>query len=159
MAYGETTIRARIKAVLEGVTNIGKVYDYERWTDDWDSLIETFKTTINGREQIRGWVITLQRMTPEIIGFQGGGVSGTLLATYTYLVRGFLGVDDANETEKTMTALALAAAWALENDATLRSEVLEKEEPVVSELLQDYRMFGGVLCHYVEMKVQPQEVV
>lgn len=159
MAYGETTIRARIKTVLEAVTDIGQVHDYERWVDGWDALLETFKTQVGDRDQIRGWIITLVRMKPEIIGFQGGGITGTLLATYTYLVRGFLGVDDANATEKTMTALALAAAWALENDATLRSEALEKEEPVVSELLQDYRMFGGVLCHYVEMKVTPQEVV
>ena len=159
MAYGETTIRARIKTVLEGVTDIGAVHDYERWTDDWDSLLQQFKVNVGGVEQIRGWIITLQRLKPETIGFQGGGVTGTILATYTYLVRGFLGVEDASETEKTMTALALAAAWALENDATLRSEDLDKETPVVTELYQDYRMFGGVLCHYVEMRVEPQEVM
>lgn len=159
MSYGETTIRARIKTVLQGVSNIGQVHDYERWTDDWDSLLSQFKTNVGGREQIRGWIITLAEMTPEIIGFQGGGVTGTILATYTYLVRGFLGVDDEQETEKTMTALALAAAWALESDATLRSEDLDKDTPVVSRLMQDYRMFGGVLCHYVEMRVSPQEVV
>lgn len=159
MAYSETTIRARIKTVLLTVTNIGQVHDYERWADNWDDLLTLFKATVSGEYELRGWTVTLEDVTQEVITFQGGGTTGTVLVNYFYRVRGFLAVNDADASEKTMTALMLAAATALEADATLRSEALEKESPVVAAMHQEHRMFAGVLCHYVEMRINPQEVV
>ena len=159
MAYNEMTIRARIVTVLESVTDVGLVYDYSRWAGDWGKTLELFKTTIDGVDQIRGWEVTFRRLQQSVIGFQGGGIDDTILVTYSYRIRGFLSFNDADESEKTMTELALAIVTALEADTVLQGEVLDRETPVVAEIIQEERMFAGILCNYVEMLVQPQEVI
>lgn len=158
MSYGEATIRARIKTVLETVSNIGQVHDYERWADDWNTLLTLFKSTISGTDQIRGWAITCEGWTQDLVGFGGFG-DDAVLVSYSYRVRGWLGVDDSAETEKTMAALAGSAAAALEADATLQSKALDNPEPVVRSVRLEYRMFAGVLCHYAEIWIRAQEVV
>lgn len=159
MAYGEATIRAAIKSALQGGTNIGQVHDYERGMEDWAGLLSLFKSTIGGADQIRGWTITMERARQEVIGFEGGGTADTILVTYDYRIRGFMSVDDAEATEKTFTALALAVCAALEAASGLTSKVLERDTPVVAECRIDYAMFAGVLCHRAEILCNPQEVV
>lgn len=162
MAYSEASIRAQIKTVLEGVSNAGVVYDYERYSNDWSALLEQFRTTINGVEQIRAWMISLdpgQSMRQELIGFEGTGGGENILVTYSYRIRGFMGVDDAAESEKTFTALALAVMEALEADATLMGKELIRDTPIVASMTMNYTMLAGVLCHGVEIRVNPQEVV
>src|SRR3990170_4112907 len=105
---------------------------------------------------IRARIVTVLE---SVIGFQGGGIDDTILVTYSYRIRGFLSFNDADESEKTMTALALAIVTALEADTVLQGEVLDRETPVVAEIIQEERMFAGILCNYVEMLVQPQEVI
>ncbi len=159
MAYSETTYRAAIKSVLQGVTNIGQVHDYTRWMDDWAQLLALYKATIGGVDQLRAWEISLQQVQQEVIGFEGGGTTGTIWVRYTYRIRGYLAVDDSAATEKTFAALVLAVMTALEASTTLQSAVLEREEPVVSLATMEHRMFAGVLCHYAELLVHPQEVI
>jgi hypothetical protein len=159
MAYSETTYRGAIKTALEGVTGIGQVHDYERWNDDWPSLLLQFQSTISGVAQLRGWTITLGQVQQEVITFQGGGFDETILVRYTYRVRGYLALDDSAATEKTFAALVLAVMTALEGSTTLQGAVLEREGPVVSLGTIEHRMFAGVLCHYAELMVHPQEVI
>jgi hypothetical protein len=159
MAYSETTYRAAIKTALEGVSNIGQVHDYERWMDDWANLLTLFKATISGVDQLRAWTISLYQAQQEVITFQGGGFDETILVRYTYRVRGYLALDDSAATEKTFTALVLAVMTALEASTTLQGAVLEREGPVVSLATIEHRMFAGVLCHYAELLVHPQEVI
>lgn len=158
-AYGEATIRAAIKTVLEGVSNVGKVYDYERFNSDWNELISLFKVTIGGTDQLRGWTITLQEWGEELITFRGGGVAETKLVSYRYRVYGILGVDDSAATEKTLLALALSIAQALDESSTLRVYDQDRAEPLVAAGSVEYKMFAGVLVNYVELDVRPQEVV
>lgn len=159
MAYSETTYRAEIKSVLEGVADIGMVHDYERWMDDWAQLLVLFKATIGGMDQLRAWTITLSQVQQEVIGFQGGGIDETILVRYTYRVRGYLALDDSAATEKTFAALVMAVMTALEANTTLQGAVLERDGPVVSLATLEHRMFAGVLCHYAELLVHPQEVI
>ncbi|MBN1535194.1 MAG: hypothetical protein JW908_00575 [Anaerolineales bacterium] len=159
MAYGETTLRARLKTVISAVSNIGVVHDYERWLEEWGDLLKLFKSTIGGIDQLRGWIITLTNWSEQIVGFQGGGDGDTVLVNYTYKIRGFMGVDDSAATEKTMTALALAVSGAIKADTTLAAYHLTDDIPTVATGLVEYRTFCGVLCHYVEIIVNLQEVV
>jgi hypothetical protein len=159
MAYGEATIRAHLKTVMESVDDIGQVHDYERWLDDWGGLLTLMQTQVDGIDQLRGWFITLESWEQRQIAFMGGGADETRLVQYNYRLRGFMAVDDSEATEKTFAALAFSLADALEADTTLQGDVLERETPVVEGGLMDYRMFAGVLCHYFELRVHPQEVV
>jgi len=48
-------IRTQIKTILEGVSGIGIVHEYERWAADWKGFLDLFKDA-NG--WINGWSIT-----------------------------------------------------------------------------------------------------
>ena len=61
----EAAIRTQIYTILGGVTNIGQVYDYERWAADWVTFINLFKTTIGTVDQIRGWEIGRRSATEK----------------------------------------------------------------------------------------------
>lgn len=159
MAYSEATIRARIKTVMETVTDIGQVHDYERWADDWETLLARFKSVIDDSEQLRGWTISLARLAQEVATFGDTSYGETIAATYDYHVRGFMGVDDANASEKTFAALVVSVVEAMEDDATLAGWRIERDSPVVAVGDMAYKMFGGVLCHAVDMVVRLQEYV
>ncbi len=143
----ETAIRTQIAAVVNGVTNVGKVYDYERWAPDWGTFISLFKTTISGVAQIRGWEIGRRGFSEKQAAI--GGEYGQNEKRHEYLIRGYMGVDDSAATEKTFNALIEAISDALRNNWTLNGSALNHEwlqAPVI-----EARMFGSVLCHYCEL--------
>ena len=167
MAYhwdGATGARAKVLAVLQGVSSIGQVYDYERFADDWPTLLSLFKATIGAADHILGWTIALEGTDSEMIGF---GLSGqeTEEITYRVRIRGFHSLDDASGTQKTFEALMLTVKAALETAAALHDSDLSKGssgrfamDPVTIPVI-DLRQFGGVLCHYGEQLLAIKEVI
>lgn len=145
----ESAIRQQIYTILSDVTNIGKVYDYERWAVDWNTFINLFKTTINGKDQIRG--AEIGRMAP---------VSDDMHRTirnHTYFINLFMGVNDAEASEKTFNAIieAIATAFRPDEQLALNGECLGIEYIKVDEL--DTRTFGSVLCHFCRMTTMVYE--
>ena len=143
---GESIIRTAIKTTLTGVSNIGKVHDYERWAADWSKFIAYFRTSISGTDQIRGWEISRKAPITE---------DATSVKKHTYSIRGYMGVEDAAESEKTFNALIEAAAAAFRADRTLGGAALGHDFIQVDAL--DTRSFGGVLCHYAELSLTVYE--
>lgn len=151
----ESTIRANLKTILQGVTSIGTVHDYERWSSTWDVFLSLFKTTISGSDVIRGWTIAMNgaELTP-LDTEPGAAMFGV---TYSYTIRGYFGVNDAAATEKTALALALDVIGALIAGAdTLGAAVLNAPLPQLNTF--EYRLIGGVLVHYIEIS-QPVETI
>ncbi len=142
----ESTIRAAIKATLSGVTNIGKVHDYERWAVDWSKFLGFFRTGISGVDQIRGWEIGRKAPITE---------DETSVKKHTYSIKGYMGVEDAAQTEKTFNTLIEAVAAAFRSDKTLSGTALGHDFIQVEAL--DTRSFGGVLCHYTELSLAVYE--
>jgi len=149
MAATESEIRAGIKGLMEGVTDIGLVYDYERWAADWGDYLDLFKTTIGGVTQIRGWTITCDRVEniQHLREFHR--------KVYFYSIRGYMGLDDSEETEKTALGLAIDVVETLEQYPLLNSVLTngtydEDGWPFVDTF--EPRMYGGVLCHYTEIR-------
>ena len=142
----ESAIRAAIKTTLAAVTNIGKVHDYERWALDWTKFIAYFKTRISNVDQIRGWEIGRKAPVTE---------DETSVKKHTYSIKGYMGVEDAAETEKTFNTLIEAVAAAFRSDRTLAGAALGHDFIQVDVL--DTRSFGGVLCHYVELSLAVYE--
>jgi hypothetical protein len=168
MAYNwgtaTTGARAKVLAAIDTVTNVGATYDYERFADDWTTLLTLYQVTIGGVDQLRGWTIALQGTESEMIGF---GLSGTEVeqVTYRVKVRGLLRVNDASESQKTFEALILAVKAALETSTALHDNDLSKGasgrwamDPVQMPLI-DMRVFGTVLCHYGELDLRIVEVI
>ena len=138
----EPTIRARIKTVVDAVSNSGLVHDYMRWADLQDDMYALFVTTISGASAMRAWTITCNQATPIEDDFNG------VLWQYRYVIRGYWQLDDSAASEKSAFAMGLAVMAAIDADATLQKYYTQKAsmprfEPFV---------FAGVLAHYTEIE-------
>ena len=146
----EATIRARIKTVLGTVSNIGQVYDYERWAADETTFRSLFTATVLGASVLRAWTISTSRMEQVENDFDS-----SVVRRWTYRIRGYLGLDDSAATEKASVALAVAVCDALDADATLQGfyETTHSQIPVIEP-----RIFGGALVNAVEIELMVAEL-
>jgi len=164
-AFHEGQARAAIKTVLDGVANMGKVHDYERFADDWEALQTMYQADIAGVSQLRGWSISLEDMSQEQLTFGPPGTAGTDEVSYGYRIRGYMAVSDEDASEKTFVTLALTAKQALDDAAALHSSRLDQGAagefygPPCPAARWDFRTFGDVLVHYAEIEILVKEVV
>ena len=145
----EALIRQQIYTTLAAVPNVGRVYDYERWAVNWDKFIELFKDSASGR--ILGWEICRSRMGAQKISTREEE------HTHEFTMRGYMAVKDADATEKLFNAVIEAIGAAFRNNHTLNDTCIDAG-PLSVEIL-DTRMFGGVLCHYAELKLPAVEII
>lgn len=146
----ETAIRTEISGLLGSVTNIGKVYDYERWAADWATFINLFKANIGGVDQIRGWEIGRKAAQAQYDS------NAEELTTHQFVIRGYMGVKDSDATEKTFNTLIEAIRTKFRFNFKLNG-TCELAGPVNVDLI-DTRTFGSVLCHYCELSLPVQEL-
>ncbi len=145
----ETTIRQQIFTILSAVAGVGMVYDYERWSNDWGQFIALFKDPAT--DSILGWEISRA-------GVQGNNISNIEEdATHTYLLRGYMSVQDAAATEKTFNTLVETVRAAFRGNHTLNGACYDAGP--ASATVIDTRMFGGVLCHYAEIRLPVNEIL
>jgi hypothetical protein len=134
----ETATRALVYAVVNGVSNVGQVHDYERWANDWTTFLDRFKATISSVSVIRGWTITCAGWTQD-----------HAMRVYTYKVRGYFGLDDSAASEKAAMLIVDAVCQALDISDDF-------DEGEMAELTAfEPRMFGTTLCHYAEITFRP----
>lgn len=146
----EALIRTEIAGLLGSVTNIGKVYDYERWAADWAVFINLFKTRINNVDQIRGWEIGRKAAPAE---YDSNNEETT---RHQFFIKGYLGVKDSDATEKTFNTLIEAIRTKFRFNFKMNG-TCELVGPVSVDLI-DTRTFGSVLCHYCELSLPVQEL-
>jgi len=149
----ESAIRTAIYNILSAVTNIGKVYDYERWAADWTTFINLFKTTIATVEQIRGWEISRRSVGEKQAIIKMGSQAHE--DDHTYVIRGYMGVNDASATEKTFNALIESVRTAFRDNKNLNG-TCERQGRIQASIIE-FRLFGGVLCHYAELTLTVYE--
>lgn len=155
MSSDIATIRAAIKAKLQGVTGIGVVNDYERYTKEQGPLREMYVATISGEDQLRGWHIRRIR-TREIFVDMGRWELQTWWA-----IRGFMALNDAAESEKTFDDLVEAVRDAFRADHNLGGAVFSTIDPNSSEagiqlVKSEPVLFAGVLCHSAQCQLFTQ---
>jgi hypothetical protein len=147
----ESTIRTEIYNIVSAVTNVGKVFDYERWAAEWTTFINFFKTTIGNVDQIRGWEIG-RRAAPENVVTLGRN-----LRDHIFVIRGYMAVNDEAATEKTFNTLIEAISDAFRGNLEL-NDTAESHDFLQAEIIE-HRRFGGVLCHYAELVLTAHELV
>ena len=145
------SIRTDIYTIVAAVTNIGLVYDRLRYTDEWSKYMDLFKTTVSGLTQVRGWVVSYDGMSQEV-----AEMSPNAFRAQRFKVRGYMSFDDSAESEKTAANLAEAVCNALDDAATLHGGSYYDASQAEIEFFEP-RMFGSVLCHYVEIGVTVTE--
>lgn len=150
----QATIRTAIYNAVNGVSNKGVCYDYERWRADWAGFLSLFKTTVSGTPQIRGWEVAYRGYEPT----RHPQFSRITLQAHRFVVQGYMGVDDSEATEKTFATLAETVCETLDADSTLHSSTYWR---VSSADLQAFepRMFGSVLCHFAQIAITVTEEV
>ena len=149
---GYSTILANIKSTVEGVSGIGKVYDYERFAANWGNMLTLFKTTGN---IIHGWTIS------RIGTFRQHRSIGDPEIAHVFRVRGVYGLDDSSATEKTFQGIVNLVADAFDDNMTLNGACLTLAPdwgPMANQVgLQiseiDIRAFGNVLCHHADCRL------
>jgi hypothetical protein len=144
----ESTIRQKIYTEISAITDIGMIYDYERWAIDWVTFINLFKNPVSGR--ILGWEIG-RKGAPAT--YDSNAEETT---THQYVIRGFMGLKDADGTEKLFNAKIEDIRDKFRFNFTLDG-LCEMAGPLSANIIEP-RMFGGVLCHYCELDLPVQEL-
>lgn len=147
----EATARTAVYNAVNGVTNKGVVYDYERWTSEWGAFLSLFRVTVASVQQIRGWEVCYRGFAAE----PPRTFSKHRERAHRFQVRGYMGIDDSAGTEKTFAALAEAVANAIDTNATLHNFLHVSDAEIAAF---EPRLFGDVLCHYAEINVTVSEV-
>ncbi len=140
-------VRTKIKARIESVPNMGIVHTYERWAADWGKFIALFKASTG---EILGWEISRVAAPGTYLNTVEEEVS------HKYLIRGYMGLQDAAETELLFNEKIEAMRDAFRSDMTLGG--LNELPAGFDCRLIEPRSFGSVLCHYTEIIIEVQEV-
>ena len=140
-------IRDAIKTILEGVSGIGEVHDYERYHTDAAKLRALHVTS--GR--LHSWTITRTRTQAEY------RTNVQTERRHTFVLRGYYALDDVNASEKTFQTLVESIEAAFRSNDTL-SGSCELAGPLQVERVEPV-LFAGVLCHFAELSLWAQELV
>lgn len=154
-----SAIRTEIKTLLSGVTDVGTVHDYERFSNDPATVLAFFQSVTKG--PIKGWVFKPVRIGEFPLTNEEN------LRVYSFQFRGMHSVVDADATEKTFSDLieTIVSEFRKISNDTLNgtAETLRPEQGdgagraglQVDRL--DYLKLAGVICHYAELSLGVQE--
>lgn len=157
--YREKEIREDIVEIIEGIEDIGQVHDYLRWSVLYPDVRSQTQATIDGDKRIRAWMVTCVSVTAELLAFRVTGTNNGVAYTYTYKIRGYFGLNDADETEKDAISLALQVIEALHLSDTLHDGKTYMHAGLASLDVMEPRMFQNYLAHYIEITQTVTEVI
>ncbi|NOY63589.1 MAG: hypothetical protein GXP10_10665 [Gammaproteobacteria bacterium] len=139
-------IRAAIKGVLQSVTGVGPVHDYERYAQDHAGMKALYFDAVSQR--INGWFFyrtSSQRLDLDI---------GEVRALHTWQLTALMGLDDADQSGILFDDSIEAAVNAFRADPTLGGVVLATKDleraggPIGLQVTTiEPVMFANVLCH------------
>lgn len=125
-------------------------------------FLDQFKTDIGGVEQIRGWMVSFAGYAPapviEAVNPPGAGKQSLTARAHVFKAMGFMGLNDADATEKTFAALAESVVEALDDDDTLHGGTYLECSPASIDFFGTL-MLGGVLCNHAEIRLTVTEAV
>lgn len=145
-------IREKIRLKLVGVTGIGQVHDYERFSARDADFQALYKDGATNR--IKGW--NFYREATRELDLDNGEVR----RVHTWRIAGFMSFDDADASGKIFDDLVEAVATAFRTDRTLGGTVedikdmdQEKGESGIQVDAIEPVMFAGVLCHRARLRL------
>lgn len=148
-------IRAKIKDKLAAITGIGKVHDYERYSNINSDFLTLYKTEVSASVfRILGWNFYRDATAESDLN------NGEVRRLYSWRITGYMGLEDADATGKTFDDLVETVATAFRADRTLGGTVLDikdMEQPFGESGIQieaiEPVMFAGVLCHRARLRL------
>jgi hypothetical protein len=128
--------------------DMGMVHRYERWAVDWSKFIALFKDPVSGK--IFGWEVCRSQAVGMYISSLEEQVN------HVYVLKGYMAIQDADETDSKFNAKIELLRARFRTKMTMDGM---NELPAGFQVATiDARMFGGVLCHYCEIRIPVQEV-
>ena len=158
----QATQRAAINTIVSGVSNIGNVYNRERWGMTWTEVLALLKATVSGTDQIRAWMITCLGHRDAWLNGEAVSPDGkvAVLRTFRWRIQGFVTFNDGDATEPAILNLATAVVDAMNGAKSLHDGTRYWDEQPPAQLdVFELRIFGGVLCHYAEITQELTEAV
>jgi hypothetical protein len=151
LATVESTIRTRIKDILEAVSGVGRVYDYFRHVTNEATQAALLKDA--GTGALHFWFITLSQENTLDQRRDGTLARDTL----TYELHGFMAVNDAQESEKAFAARVLDVVTAFNVAQKLALSGVALAGVIDSGPIQwpmsPHVMFNSVLCHFAKLSL------
>lgn len=147
-------IRNAIAGKIAAVPNIGKVYAYERFA----KAEKDFRTLYASGGSILGWNVRRASKT------ETSSAPGRWWVTNKWVIKGFLSLDDAAESELVFDGLVEAIGDTFRDDVTLGgvvdSTVLQNPN-VAGIQVEDSGpvMFAGVLCHSARLALHTRHYI
>jgi len=145
MSY--STVRDKIEAILNTATGIGKVYDYDRL----ERSESGFKTAFTSGSKINAW--TISRFS--VAEIQEASLRTN--ANTVWIIRGYYSLDAAGASEHNFQELIESIRSKFREKPTLDGLVLTTSFIQVNII--EPRMFGAVLCHYTELRLETTEEI
>jgi hypothetical protein len=137
----DQTLRAAIKARLLALgAGIGRVHDYERWSNNAATYLQLFQDAAT--KKIFGWEIVRTGYRTQKVAMRKWKV------IHKYTLRGYYGLEDSAATEKAFNALVDLIGL----DFT-RTRLPGTQGDLNPEVVIETRVFGHVLCHVAEIRL------
>ena len=154
------SIRAQITTLLQQADPDAQVHDYERWTNDPQTVRDLFKGTLRNDQHLHAWVFK------PVSCATAHYTQTSDLVTYVFLFRFLYSLTDADASEKTAWTYLEQARQLLRNHPS-RAEAVERAaaaddgplrgKPGLQIEKLDVLTFTGVLCHYGELRMAVAE--
>ncbi len=139
-------IRAAIKAKIMAATALpaANVHDYERFTAEQARFRELYLYGVAPNQRIHGYHIRRIGTAERHLAV------GRYVVDHSWQLRGFLGIEDADATEKAFDAEIETIRTAIRDDDTLGNLIatcINDSQAGVQVIDSGPVMFAGVLCH------------
>lgn len=144
------SLSTALKSVIVAIPDTGVVHDRPRFTANWSTFLNLFKTTIGSHAVIRGWMIK-RESAPA-----GEGEFGVTERVHNYILTGVAGFADSDDASQyaAMQSQADTIMATLDNQTTLGVTGVEVRGigPCSLESYQELQ-FGSVLAHVFVINV------
>lgn len=123
----EATVRAQVKTLLEAVSGIGAVHDYERFSRSPAKWLELMRSSgiVNGWEIHRAKTPSFRDNHP------------TMKRSHNFMISGIYELDDANESEKTFQAIIEAIYGKFRDNHTIGGTCINSDPLQVGDVSID----------------------
>ncbi len=146
-AHTYAEIAQAIARRIAGVADVGQVHEYQRYFNDEKTFKVLFFDETN--ERVCGWTVTRESWE------ESGSPNSGYQRRSTFVIRGYMGTDDANRTEIEFQKLIENVCAEIESQYTF-DDTIELNDPPNLRLCAYGELFG-VRCHHCEISIVAQE--